>query len=128
MVLSELTTTNLIDWFILKKEVKEEPKEEPKKEVKEESIYIILVNNKIYGHYYYENETEKQLEKVQEYVMSRHFFDFRKNYYWNKLSIEDDAVIKMKLVSVIKDNFVKYDSVEDSLEIVKSKSLPLCKE
>lgn len=123
MVLSDLTT-NLTDWFVLKKEPKEEMKEEPKKD----SIYIILVNNKVYGHYYSEEETEEQLAQAQEHVMSRHFFDFKKNYYWNKLSVENDTVIKMKLVSVIKDNFVKHDSVEDSLEIIKSKSLPLRKE
>ena len=129
MVLSDLTT-NLTDWFVLKKEPKEEMKEEPpKEEIKEESIYIILVNNKVYGHYYPEEETEERLVQAQEHVMSRHFFDFKKNYYWNKLSVEeDDTVIKMELVSVIKDNFVKHDSVEDSLEIIKSKSLPLRKE
>ena len=123
MLLTDLTT-NLTDWFVLKKEPKEEMKEEPKKD----SIYIILVNNKVYGHYYSEEETAEQLVQAQEHVMSRHFFDFKKNYYWNKLSVENETVIKMKLVSVIKDNFVRYDSVEDSLEIVKSSLLPLHKE
>ena len=97
-------------------------------EIEDESIYIILVNNKVYGHYYSEDETAEQIKQAQEHVMSRHFFDFKKNYYWNKLSVENETVIKMKLVSVIKDNFVKHDSVEDSLEIIKSKSLPLRKE
>lgn len=126
MVLSDITT-NLTDWFILKKESKEEEphlkEEEPHLK---ESIYIIIINNKVYGHYYSEDETEEQIEKAKEYVMSRHFFDFKKNYYWNNLSVEeDDTIIKLKLVSVMKDNFVRYDSVEDSLEIIKSKLLPL---
>jgi len=128
MVLSNLTT-NLTDWFVLKKETKEEVHEEPpKEEIKEESIYIILVNNKVYGHYYSEEETEEQLVQAQEHVMSRHFFDFKKNYYWNNLPVEDNTVIKMKLVSVIKDNFVRHDSVEDSIEIINSKLLPLHKQ
>ncbi len=60
--------------------------------------------------------------------MSRHFFDFRKNYYWVNLQVEANTVVKMKLVSVVKDNFVRYDSVEDSIEIIKSNLLPLRKE
>jgi hypothetical protein len=126
MVLSDLTT-NLTDWFVLKKEPKEEVKE-PFNEPKEESIYIILINNKPYGHYYSKDETTEQLEQVKEHVMSRHFFDFKKNYYWNNLPVEDNTVVKMKLVSVIKDNFVRHDSVEDSIEIINSKLLPLHKQ
>ena len=106
----------------------EPPKLKKTEEAVEESIYIILINNKPHGYYHSENETAEQLEQAKEYVMSRHFFDFKKNYYWNSLQVEDDTVLKMKLVSVIKDNFVRYDSVEDSLEIVKSSLLPLHKE
>ena len=107
----------------------EPPKLKKTEEAVEESIYIILINNRPHGYYYSENETASQLKQAQEHVMSRHFFDFKKNYYWNSLNVEDDGtVIKMKLVSVIKDNFVRYDSVEDSLEIIKSNYLPLRKE
>ena len=133
MVLSDITT-NLSELFVLKKEVKEEVKEETKEkikeevkeEVKEEYIYIVLINNKPYGYYHSEDETAEQIEQAKEHIMSRHFFDFKKNYYWNNLPVEDDTIIKIKLVSVVKDNFVRYDSVEDSLEIVKL--LPLRKE
>jgi len=131
MVLSDLTT-NLTDWFVLKDKVKEEPEvsgsSKPEEEPKEESVYIILINNKPYGYYYSKDETTEQLEQAKEHVMSRHFFDFKKNYYWNNLPTEDDTVVKMKLVSVIKDSFVRYDSVEDSIEIINSKLLPLRKE
>jgi hypothetical protein len=94
----------------------------------EESIYIILINNRPYGYYYSEDETTEQIKQAQEHVMSRHFFDFKKNYYWNNLPAEDDTIVKMKLVSVIKDSFVRYDSVEDSIEIIISRLLPLRKE
>ena len=143
MVLSDIAN-NLSEWFILKKESKEEVKEEVKEEKKEEhiyeeilrnekgskeeSIYIILINNKPYGYYYSEDETVDQIEQAKENVMSRHFFDFKKNYYWKNLQVEDDTVVKLKLVSVVKDNFIRYDSVEDSIEIIKSKLLPLRKE
>ena len=157
MVLSDLTT-NLTEWFVLKdkvkeehkEEIKEEPKEEPKEEIKEEikeepkeeikeepkeeikeeSIYIILINNRPYGYYYSEDETEEQVEQAKEYIMSQHLFDFKKNYYWSNLPVEEytDTILKMKLVSNIKDVFVRYDYVEDSLEIVKSILLPLRKE
>ena len=127
MVLSDITN-NLAEWFDVKKESKEEVKEEVKEETTNESIYIILINNKPHGYYHSENETAEQLEQAKEYVMSRHFFDFKKNYYWNILPSEDDTVLKMKLVSNIKDIFIRYDYVEDSLEIVKSRLLPLHKD
>jgi hypothetical protein len=106
------------------------PSEPPKlkKTHEEESIYIILINNRPYGYYYSEDETAEKLKQAQEHVMKRHFFDFKKNYYWNNLQVEDDTVLKMKLVSNIKDIFVRYDYVEDSIEIVKSRLLPLYKE
>jgi hypothetical protein len=108
------------------------PNEPPKlkKTPEEELIYIILINNKPYGYYYSKDDTEKQLEQAQEYIMSQHLFDFKKNYFWNNSPIEEytDTILKMKLISNIKDIFVRYDYVEDSLEIVKSRFLPLRKE
>ena len=119
MVLSDLTA-NLTEWFVLKEAVKQE---EVKEEVKQEEVFIVLINNKPYGYYYSEDETNEQIEQAKEHIMSRHSFDFNKFFYWNELQAEDDTVAKIKLVSNIKDIFVKYDSVEDSLEIVKSKLL-----
>jgi hypothetical protein len=119
MVLSDLTA-NLTEWFILKEAVKQE---EVKEEVKQEEVFIVLINNKPYGYYYSEDETNEQIEQAKEHIMSRHSFDFNKFFYWNELQAEGDTVAKIKLVSNIKDIFVKYDSVEDSLEIVKSKLL-----
>jgi hypothetical protein len=119
MVLSDLTA-NLTEWFILKEAVKQE---EVKEEVKQEEVFIVLINNKPYGYYYSEDETNEQIEQAKEHIMSRHSFEFNKFFYWNELQAEGDTVAKIKLVSNIKDIFVKYDSVEDSLEIVKSKLL-----
>jgi hypothetical protein len=115
-------------WKVVKDYPIEPPKLKKTEEAVEESIYIILINNKPHGYYHSENETAEQLEQAKEYVMSRHFFDFKKNYYWNNLPAEDDTIVKMKLVSVIKDSFVRYDSVEDSIEIIISRLLPLRKE
>jgi hypothetical protein len=106
----------------------EPPKLKKTEEAVEDSIYIILINNRPAGYYYSEDETTEQIKQAQEHIMSRHFFDFKKNYYWNILPSEDDTVLKMKLVSNIKDIFIRYDYVEDSLEIVKSRLLPLHKD
>jgi hypothetical protein len=118
MVLSDITA-NLTEWFVLK----EAKQEEVKEEVKQEEVFIVLINNKPYGYYYSEDETNEQIEQAKEHIMSRHSFEFNKFFYWNELQAEGDTVAKIKLVSNIKDIFVKYDSVEDSLEIVKSKLL-----
>jgi hypothetical protein len=101
------------------------PKLKKTEEAVEESIYIILINNRPHGYYYSENETASQLKQAQEYIMSQHLFDFKKNYYWNNIPVEEytDTILKMNLVSNIKDIFVRYDYVEDSLEIVKSRPL-----
>ena len=115
MVLSDITN-NLAEWF------------DVKEETTNESIYIILINNKPYGYYHSEDETAEQIEQAKEYIMSRHFFDFKKNYYWDTLQVENDTLVKMRLVSNIKDTFIRYNSVEDLLEIIKSNLLPLRKE
>lgn len=128
MVISELTT-NLSQWFVIKKEeTKEETKHEVKHEIKDECIYIIFINNKPYGYYHSENDTDKQVEQAKEQIMLKHSFDFKKNYYWVDLPLEEDTILKMKLVSNNKDVIPVYDYVEDSLEIIKSKLLPLHKE
>jgi len=126
MVLSDLTT-NLTDWFVVKEKEevkKEEVSSKPEQEeIKQEEIFIVLINNKPYGYYYSEDETLEQIEQAKEHIMLKHTFDFNKFFYWKELQAEGDTLAKINLVSNIKDIFVKYESVEDSLEIVKSKLL-----
>jgi hypothetical protein len=100
-------------------------KEEVKEEVKEETIYLILHNGRPYGYYTHEEDTETQLNSVKEYIRTQHAFDFSKDYYWvdctqNSEYEDNDTLVKMKLVSNMKNILVKYDYTEDSLEIIKT--------
>ena len=107
------------DWNILCDTLKEE---EVKEEVKEECIYLILINNKPYGYYYDKEDTDYQVEKAKEYIREQHLYDFKKDYYWRNLHIDEfsDTIVKMALLSNIKDIFITYNYTEDTLEIVKT--------
>jgi hypothetical protein len=91
----------------------------------ENTIYIILVNNKPYGCYYSEDETAEQLSNVKEYVREQHLYEFKKDYYWVNVAVDkySDTILKTNLISNMKDIIVKYDYLEDTVEIVKSRLL-----
>jgi hypothetical protein len=113
MVLSDIS--NLKECFVTEDEVS------PLKE--EEIIFLILINDRPYGYYYSEDETAEQLEQAKEHVLYRHLFDFKKNYYWNELPTQNDTILKLKLVSNVKDHILRYDCVEDSIEIIRTRLL-----
>jgi len=114
------------DWNIIgTANLKEEEVKEVKEEEKNEVIYLILHNGRPYGYYNNEEDTQRQLNCVKDYIRSQHAFDFSKDYYWvdcteNNDYEEDDVVVKMQLVSNMKNIIVKYDYTEDSLEIIKT--------
>jgi hypothetical protein len=100
--------------------------EQTNQEIKEnDELYIILVNNRPYGCYKDEKDTLEQLSQVQEYVRETHLYEFRKDYYWVEVPVDEysDTILKMNLISNMKDIIVKYDYLEDTIEIVKSRLL-----
>jgi len=67
------------DWNIIgTANLKEEEVKEVKEEEKNEVIYLILHNGRPYGYYNNEEDTQRQLNCVKDYIRSQHAFDFSK--------------------------------------------------
>jgi len=114
------------DWNIIGTESSKDILQPKEEEVSErEVIYLILHNGRPYGYYYDEEDTKEQVNSAKEHIRSLHAFDFSKDYFWvdcNKQVEyeESDTIVKLQLVSNMKNIVVKYDYTEDSLEVIKT--------
>jgi hypothetical protein len=114
------------DWNIIGTEsAKDILQAKEEKTLKKEVIYLILHNGRPYGYYYDEEDTDEQVNSAKEHIRSLHAFDFSKDYFWvdcNKHEEyeESDTIVKLQLVSNMKNIVVKYDYTEDSLEVIKT--------
>lgn len=82
------------------------------------TIYIIMIDEKPYGYFKNEEEIESQISNAKKYTIPQ--FDLNKFFYWHEMTPSDeDTISKWKCVSIDKNDFMRYEQFECILEVIK---------